>query len=500
MSLGILIDDIGKMKEMHGKELREIKELIRNRIKYPDNFEDPEAKISWHDADEQRKAGYGVMMHAFPKISSNKIFPLLATLFAESRKKRFEKETYVVKTNMIWDADQFSGEINLEDTTRVTVRSSFYEKDPTKVRIGFQGKLHSFEAKMNDRAITLTAKGDYKSLFAAILKEIKPQTADIRISPADARILLEKTSGWRQKGLRHLLKPQKKQFLALDMISGSPTFKSEEVIDITVPVSYISIISNAIGKELLKNESSDETCVLNLNKQYFLRRSILPDLQKILNILSGFKPALMIDQILLTAEQAKTLLNLEIDHISKSYELFMYLGPNTHMMRGKMVRQLAEDQFGDRINEPFEQMGPDKYLEFLKTKGFEYKGELDNAREPEYILKERYLLQFFKQSYLKNPDRAIANYQNWYTNKPSKISIEGEIKSDASRISKLRLPSYAMFSGFELKEAGYGNTNGISISKFDETRISFHMNISAVSHPLLDLQEIACDTLGVKFT
>ncbi len=487
MLLENIIKEIEKLEGMNREERGEAIKAIENSIVFPDNFRDPVAEIINND-----HLGFYLRLHAFLVLSREKALPLLTALLAESRKKNFEKGFFKIETKVTWSPDNFLKEINHGDITQLEIRGSFYEKNPNQTRIGPQEKSHQIEATLRDRVLEISASKDFKSLLPKIIKEIEPQTADIRISSADAQLLLENTNGLQKMLFEQLLKPKKRQILEISM--RSIALKEQKVIEITVPISYIPDISKTIGKELLGIKDGNRSFILSLKKQYFLQKSILPDLQKIISVISEFKPSATIGQFLISKDQVKFLLEKEIEYIRKSYSEFDSLGSNTHMFRGGLVKRLAVDQFGEEINKPFDKLEPEQYLAFLREKGFDYNGELDEADEPPYIFKERCLLAFVKQVYLKNPVRLLNGFRNWYKNEPPKIKILSKTEIDALRVSKLHLPSCAILIGLSLK----GDTDGISfsLSYGEEKDYQLYMYFSGKA-PLIDLQEMACNTLGI---
>lgn len=504
MTLSVLTKEllvaINKKVE-EGKKKGEIEDdlekIIFDRIIYPSDWDDLKMEIGY--VSRRKPIGYYLILSAFPEIAQEKILPLLTALLADSSKKQFRKETFEFKANVYWPADLFANEINLEDITNVDIRGSFYTHDPTKARIGFQGRSHKLEARLNGHELVISAEGDYNSLLESVIKEVKPQFATVRFSRTDAETLIGCVRGIRKRLLEKRFKPEKRTHVNIEMNTGVAGFGEQEIIEVTVPIKNLVEYSKILGKPLT-GKSNGETFIVNLTKRYLLRRSILSDLKKVVYILSNLKTSTVFNRSLLTVSQAEELLNEEIDIISKSYENPFLFGMNTHLQRGPLVKRLAEEHFGKEILESFNEMEPNQYLTFLKEQGFNYKGELDRGHEPDYILKEKYLLSSFKQSYRSNSSRSMMNFRKWYSNAQPKIKITGSIKSDASRIPKLSLPSYATLTGFELGERTRKDENEISITREHDETIHFWVRVSLDSSGhLLDLQEKACETLGVKF-
>ena len=502
-----LKDLVTSLQTVPSDKIRDIGTKIADeRVIYPSDWRDGETDVKGsyrkgdiHRKDDEQRA-FDLKLSAFFQRDISVTAPLLTDLMKQVQGLQFEQKTFEVETGVYWPEGAFTQECNLGDLTEVRVRSSFYAHDPTKVRIGFPGQSHEISFELNGKTLQISATGDYSTLLPKVITELKPQFATIRISPEDAKRWLSKTKGWRKKLLERVLKPQKRNYLGIQM-GGGISFDEKNEIEVMVVTSALPGCAEAIGKPLINEVTGEQSFVVNLTKTFLRQSSALPALQKTLEIIGALNTQTVFGHPLLTTAKAKEMLDKEVDLVSRSYGSMFFFGANTHKVRRPVVLRLVREHFGDEIVRPFEAMSPKDYLEFLRSLGFKYNNELDEKKEYPHVLKERYLFQFFTQSYAKDPSKSVEKYRQSYVNSSPKVEVTGKVRRvDASRISKLSLPEKSILMGFALKPA-IGSEQGydeISITRLlPHSDIHFWLRLSLDSCKLVDIQEEVCKKWGV---
>ncbi len=469
--------------------------LAQEHVVYPNDWEDGETEL--HQAIWQETKGYNLRLSAFPKKSLLETMPLLTSLLERTCGIQFTPGTFEVNTEVYWSKESFVKEHDFGSLNKINLRGSFYACDPTKTRIGCSGTSHELEVELKGMSMQISAKGDYSALLPRIISELKPQFATIRLSADDAQRWLNKTGGLRKWALKRTLQPKKRNYLALQM-DGGVSFNEKEEIETTIDASRLPACADAIGKPLINEVTGEKTFLISLTRRFWRKSQILPALQNVVRIIDDLKTQTVFDHPLITIAQAKEMLDKEIDLVSKSYEHLFFLGGNTHRVRGPLVKRLAQEYFGDNtILLQFEEMDAPQYLTFLKSRGFNYSNKMKKEDEPPYILKEMYLLQFFRQSYAKDPRNLVERFRRHYVNSAPTVKITGKAETDAARVTNLSLPTQALLSGFTLKERPSQGDNEVSITPYREDQVHFWVRVSLNSCKLLDLQEEVCKRMGV---
>lgn len=486
---------VESLKAIPADQLRDAgKKLAQERVVYPTDWE--YVNIELYQADRRETKRCELWLSAFLKKTLSETTPLLASLLERTRSMQFVPGEFKVGVDVYWPTEVFVQEHDLGSLTEVSVQSSFYTCDPTKGRIGFYRRSHKLKVELEGKRMQISAEGDYSALLPRIISELKPQNATIRLSASDAQRWINKTRGLRKWVLKCALQPQKRNYLSLQM-DGGISFDEKEEIETTIATSALSECSEAIGKPLINEATGEQTFVVSLTKLFFWRSQILPTLQSVVRIIGELKTRAVFDHPLLTTSQAKEMLEKEIDLVSKSYEHPFFFGMNTQEVRGQLVKLLAQEHFGDDIIVPFDDMDAPQYLAFLQSRGFNYDGETEKRHKTPYVLKEMYLLQFFRQSYTKDPRDSVEQFRQYYVNSAPTVEITGKAKADAVRVASLSLPTQALLSGFSLMERSYQDSNEISITRRGKDNVYLRVIVSLDSLKLLDLQEEVCKKMGV---
>ena len=472
--------------------------LAEKRVVYPADCEDGEVELRQLTKRGKDTKDSLLCLRGSLKKTLSETAPLLDNLFEQTRSLKLAPRAFEVDLGMYWPTATFTQEQDLGDLTEVNVFSSFDARDPTKTRIGFPYKGHHLDVELKGRSMQISTKGDYSALLPRIISELKPQLATIRLSASDAQRWLNKTKGrFRKWLLKRALKPKKRNYIALQ-IGGGVSFDEKEEIETTITASMLSACADAIGKPLINEVTGKQTFVVSLTKLFLWKSQILPALQSVVRIIGELKTKTIFDYPLLTISQAKEMLDKEIDLVRQSYEQFLFFGQNTHMMRGPLVKRLAQEHFGDNIVVPFDEMDAPQYLAFLQSRGFDYTYETNERNESPYILKEMYLLRFFRQSFTKDPRNSIEQFRRFYINPAPMMWIRGSgIRTDAARIANVSLPTQALLWEFGIKGHSSIRDDLVNITRISNNLVNFQIGILLDSYKLLDLQDEVCKSMGV---
>ncbi|MFA4960315.1 MAG: hypothetical protein WC548_01500 [Candidatus Pacearchaeota archaeon] len=170
-------------------------------------------------------------------------------------------------------------------------------------------------------------------------------------------------------------------------------------------------------------------------------------------------------------------------------------------------KRLAREHFDRYVVDKFDELGANDYVDFLKAKGYKEPriGGRAFANEPEYVVKERHLLNFFKQSYEEDPRESVQRFREFYQNSEPEMRIltYGKDK-DTSKLKKLELPSQTRLYSFGITEhmnraTPYSNDLCINRTSPSSGDVHFWCRASVDSPILLHLQEYTCKEMGINF-
>ena len=228
---------------------------------------------------------------------------------------------------------------------------------------------------------------------------------------------------------------------------------------------------------------------------------------------------------MVTNMDARRMLDEEIELIDRGYKERFLFGINAHTIRGRLVKRLAIEHFGEEVVNNFDKLEVNDYITFLKARGYvepraedvedeedrkfyaklRADGKIEDiafSAKPDYQQKERHLLEFFKQSYAQDPKDSVQMLRKHYQNEPPKMTISATSRKDASILRRLKLPSRSKLCEFGIEEnLGAKHQNSISITRigFSDEEIHFSLKTSVYSPTLLQLQEYACNQMGIRF-
>lgn len=541
MTLANLINDLKQAVQDGKVDRRNAQELVKGRVILPDDFNVERAEVEFKDfnfGDKHPTSLYHLGISAFSKRSLDDVQPFLDEFFARAKGLRLGKGVAEVKYGVFWTPEAFQDERKLTGLffDGVEVESKAYTCDPTKVRIGMPGQSHEIEATTQANKMVLKATGIYRGQLEGLVETFNPQYAKLNLSKEDAERLLRAVRNnpigkYVAGRLEKALQPEERHVISLSL-GGGMSFGTQEVIELAVPTRVLRQYEDAIGKPLIVVSPKQDSQVIEFIKVYglggLLRGERLSDLRALARNIPQIDLGIIYNHPVLTNGSARELLDAEIDIISKGYESVFGLGLNSHMWREGVVKRLARDHFGGEVVDKFDELEVNDYVAFLNTRGYvepraedvesettrgvyakaRAEGRMEDrafVNEPEYIAKERHLLEFFKQSYEKDPRESVQRFREFYQNSEPEMRIFARVRDkDASKLRKLKLPSQARLYSFGITEhmnraTPYSNDLSIGRTLPSRDDVHFWCRTSVDSPILLPLQEYACKEMGVSF-
>tara|TARA_Y100000310_G_scaffold344933_1_gene460601 strand:+ start:652 stop:2190 length:1539 start_codon:yes stop_codon:yes gene_type:complete len=511
MTLANLINDLKQAVQDGRVDRRNASELVEGRVILPSDFNAEGAEVVFDSRDEHPTL-YQIGISASPKRSLDDVQSVLDGFFVRAKSLKFRKGVAKVRYDLSWTPEAFQDERKLTGLffDEVEVESIAYTCDPTKVRIDAE-ESHEIKATTEATKMNLKATGDYREQLVGLVERLNPQLTKLNLSEEDAGRLLRAVKNnpagkYFAGGLERGLRPEERYEISVSL-DGRAGLRSQKVIELTVPTKVLRLCEEGIGKSLIVVSPNQDSQVTEFIKYYGLgelwRGERLSDLQALARDIPQMDLGRVYNHPILTNPSAKKLLDTEIDIISKGYESAFGLGPNSHMWRGEIVKRLAIEHFGAEIIEGFDKCTVDQYVTTIRS--FSYEPSKSFEDEPNYIAKERHLLECFRQSYEKDPKESVQKFRESYQNSEPEMRIfASRIKKDASGLRRLRLPSQARLYSFGIDEymnrgSPYWNELAIVRIFLSDDDINLRCRIRVDSPILLPLQEYACKEMGINF-
>lgn len=538
MTLTNLIQELKEATESKKIPRQEVGKLIDGRIEVPEDFNISHGSIEFTDMNFGSRGDaplYHLLVSGFPKRTLDNVQPVLDEIFSRARNLRLDKGTADIKYAVLWTPERFQQERKLTGLffDEVEIESRAYTCDPTKVRIGMQGHSHEIEATTQRNKMILKATGKYREQLEGLVERYNPQVAKLNLSKDDAERLLKKVknnpvSKYVAGRLEKALQPEERSVMSLSL-GGGMSFGTQEVIGINILTKFLQQYTDDIGKPLVEVPPKQESQVTEFMKWYniieLLKGQRLNDLQTLAREIPQMDLGIIYGHPMLTNESARELLDKEIEYVEKIYKDPMFqvftlgmISPGGPFRRG-LLNRLVEDYFGkeefEKLTSVLDEEG-DNFINLLRQRGYMPVNFEDSQDDKTYSFsnwknerfkearKERHLLEFFKQSYVKDPKESIQRFREYYQNTAPKMRIFARSRSkDASKLRKLKLPDESRLYEFGITEYIRGKySNNLSITRTlpSSDDIHFFSRTSIDSPILLPLQEYACKEVGIKFS
>ncbi len=516
MELSALVNDLKLQSGSSDLSREQEEKLLDGRIILPNDARGSEVKFQRHNyGDRGSDPLYQLLGSMLLGRSIDQVEPIVNELFNRAKELQLPHGVANAQYDLFWSAQDFQEEKKLPDfvTSEITIRGGTYAVDPTKVRIGFPGQRHDIKAEMATNKLSLSAQGSYRGELEHFARELNPQFANLRLSKDDAQRLLKSVeSNSRAKrfvpSLREALKPQ--EYVSISFGLGGHSVGSRDIIKITVATKELDLLRQAIGKPLLNGPQKEETRVEELIKTYgpidLLRGRRLHDLQYLARSIPQIDLGIVYGSPVVTLDQARELLEKEIEIMTKGYGSTFGLGLNSHLWMGGVVKSLATEHFDKAIVDRFDELRISDYVDLLKSQGYIPEKDV-NQNEPqtgrEIIAKEMHLFDFFKQSYSKDPRASVEKYRARYTNHKPDLEIYASGDIDSLELRAIILPPRSRLTSFGIKQPlGSLHNNALKISRLLPSSEEVHFfSTTSVGNPIfLGLQEYAYREMGVRFT
>lgn len=444
--------------------------------------------------------------HFGRKRETTEILNFISALLFESKQMIFGPLDFKAKVTVWWKkVEDFFQETDMADLSAINVKAVFYSEDPTRPRFGLTQKEHRFEAQLSRlplgmKKLVVTAQGDY----APILQKKAEGSVTISLSPADTERLLKASGGMSRKLLEAALKPQKKRVCRFNSESGMMEEGWIEEITLLISASRLPYYEGVLGRKLPVNSQvgNKRSSIARITRIFWRTSTALSAMKELIGQLDCLETTTVFDRPIITLAGAKAFLDQLMAAIEETcVSGRMFYGVANRQLRLFALKQ-AEEQFGKDVVTKREDMEERQYVEFLEELGF-IKGVQAEEGSLDFNFKEKNLFLFLLQSYRANPEKLVARYRELYVNKPPKTLIWGEAVLDASKLKRLQLPSQAKVSGLSLRRiSGTGESEELIVQNelpFKEDDFSFwaRIPIEPEGAPLLELQNYACEALGI---
>lgn len=495
---------------------RDLEDIANQRVIFPGNAERAEVEAKNLNYHREEAPDYYLRLSAYYSLPQEELESILKEALGRGKGLKLPKGQYETRLKEAWTPQDFEGESGLpsfwHSKTSVTAYASTINSDNVRM-LGANQSTHRAEVELERNIMIIEAKGEYRRHLRDIAGALDPQIATVRLSKEDAERVMELSQqnaiGRLLAGqLRKQLEPQKRTSISIGVGIGV-SFNEQDIIELNLRVGQIPYIERQLQKDLYRPAEDQESHVVKLSKAYslvgILKNRRFEDMKRVAGILEGiaFSPN---GNFAVSKEQAKALLDKELGMLQDFYgddiKYMFALGGNMHIFRGNVVKFLARELLGGEVIEPLQELEVDEYANFLASKGYE-PGKFETGRLlPPYSVKERHLLEFYKQVYQQDPNKAVELYRRGYLNRRPLITIDADVREDGSKIQRLDIASRARIFSFEVKQPirSSGN-NDFSFVKITPNSDDAHLWVRTrlSGSELMPLQEWACDKVGITF-
>lgn len=506
---------IKDLEEVVRTQPQNLGEVGKRRVVFPANVDRAEVEVKNLNL-QGKTPDYYLRLSAYFTLPKEELEAILQEALGRGKGLRLPQGQYEARLKQTWTTQDFNAEFGLPSFWRSKTSVTSYATiiNPDNVRMLGAKSTHRAEVELERNTMTIEADGKYRRHFRDIAGALEPQIATIRLSEEDAERVMALSqqsaiSRLLAGQVRKQLRPQKRTVLI--GIGLEISLDTQDVIALNLKTGQVFDLEGLLHKDLFRPANNQESQVMQLTKVYpwisvlINKNRRFEDMKKIAGILEeiSFGPS---GNYAVSEEQAKALLERELQELQDFYDhgtRYMFAwGGNIHIFRGDVVKRLARELLGDEVLEPLEELDVDEYVKFLVSKGytpgqFETEGTL-----PLYSVKERHLLEFYKQVYRQDPAKAAKLYRKDYLNTRPSTTIDAEVREDGSNIQRLCIAPGARI--FSLKIEHWVHSPGYNDFNFYRTTPNsedarFWLRTNLYGSALLPLQEWACDRVGISF-
>lgn len=514
INLPAFVKDLGGIAQTEPQDLDEI---ATQRVVFPGNVKNAEIEAKNFNYHREEAPDYYLRLSAYYTLPQEELEAILQEALGRGKGLKLTKGQYDARLKESWTPQDFNAETGLPSFwhSKTSVTSYATTINPDNVRmLGGNQSTHRVEVELERNIITIEAEGEYRRHLRDIAGALNPQIATVRLSKADAEKVMELS---QQNAIDRLLagqirkqlEPQRRTSITIGIGTGV-SFNEQDVIKLNLRTEQIPYFERHLHKDLYRPAKDQESHVVKLSKAYslvgVLKNRRFEDMKRVAGMLEeiAFSPN---GNYAISEGQAKALLDKELQMLQEFYgddiRYMFAFGGNIHIVRGNVVKRLAMELLGGEVLERLQGLDVDEYINFLASKGY-IPGQFETGRLlPPYSVKERHLLEFYKQVYQQDPTKAAELYRRGYLNTRPSIIIDADVREDGSKIQRLDVASRARIFSFEVKQPirSSGN-NDFSFGKItpNSDEAHFRSRTSLNGSVLLPLQEWACDKVGISFT
>ena len=496
---------------------QELNEVATQKTVFPTDAGHPIAETRRIGIKDNNASGYILGIHTHRTFPEEELEAMLQQALDQSKKLRLPWRKYRVDLKQTWEPEDFSKESSLPPygSSKTTVTSTATTINPDSVRMINSNKdTQQAEIELEGNTMLVRADGRFRSRLKDIASGLDLQTATVRLSPDDTDRLIELS---RTTPIAGLSSDQLKRKLQRNT-QATFTFTPDSITQITESFFMLDLKTTDVpslerrlgGVDLYKADGNQTSQIIELSKQYALDEILttkrLEDVKKASDILRGIYFSAY-GNYNISPDKAKDLLNEELQMLQSIYdptaEKQLQLPPNMPLLVGDVVKKLARELLKEEITEPLENLSVEDYVQFLTSKGYIPPESQTQDSLPDTTIKERHLLQFYKQAYNQQPAEAIDLYQKGYPNTRPLITIDAETIRDGARIKKLKVLSLAKIFSLQIRQPASSsskNNFGFGRTAHDRNEAQLSTTTNLGRSELLPLQEWACNRIGITFS
>lgn len=445
---------------------QDLDEVVTRQVVFPTSAERAEVEAQNLNFRREEAPDYYLRLSAYYTLPQEELEVILQEALERGKDLRLPKGQYDAGLKQAWTPQDFNAESGLPSFwhSKTSVTSYATTINPDSVRmLGANQSTHKAEVELERNIMTIEAKGEYRCHFRDIVDALEPQIATVRLSQEDVERVMELSQqnaiGRLLAGqLKKQLQPQEQTSLRIGIGTGI-SFDTKDVIELNLRTGQIPYLEEHLHKNLFRPAEDQESRVVKLSKVYslvgILKNRRFEDMKKVAGMLeeTAFNPS---GNYAISKEQAKTLLDKELQMLQDFYgddiKYMFALGGNMHIFRENVVKRLVRESLGAEVLEPLQELDVDEYVNFLISKGYTPgQFEVERLLSP-YSIKERHLLEFYKQIYQQDPSKAAELYRRNYLNTRPSVTIASEVREDGSKIQQLDIASRARVFSFEVRQ------------------------------------------------
>lgn len=488
------------LQQLHGLSIEEreaARETMGERVHYPSGWEIDHDSTKLHrpyGEDGNWQLRLSVHIDRGPAVKE-----LITKLLERVQQREFRADAYAVQVDVQWTVEELLQEVSTLPVPEIKMRASLYTRSPEHQR--GPSLEHSLEAEFLTRELTVSAMREYRALLPGIVQELQPQQAVLSLTPADVIGCHKwlKTLGWGKGKIKKALEPQLVPHLRISA-DGTVSTPLEEVIQLAIPTEAVESLAQTLGKSLLVQPTTETSGIVAYRKYFSRYEEGLPALQIIARQLEKFQPTVLLNQPLITEDEARVSLDQEIKEVCEEYAK---PGLTDWKWAESMLRRLVDDHFSFEARKALFDAEEAERLALFAKAGYTYQPTVVIPSSGDewwlnvpHMRRAHQLLEYFLWSFRKDPGTSVEKFREFFINRPQSVSIRGTSKWRAEISQRIFLPKHSQLWGVKVQPLD-GDDNEVVLDGF--SNVHFWIRAAVESPELVDLQDWLCNELGVKF-